>query len=118
MAFLGTPATDEVLEEAIAFADFEALRSKEREGFFTTEKLRTADSADDNAFKVRRGKMGGYRDYLTPEERLRVDSLVEGLVPSGGGAALGSRAPAAGPPTPAARLSSAFAGFGLEGPWA
>lgn len=88
MAFLGTPATDDVLEASIAFADFEALRRREREGFFTTDKLRTADSADDDAFKVRRGKMGGYRDYLTPEQRQRVDDLVAGLVPSSSSASL------------------------------
>ncbi len=80
MAFLGTPASDEVLEAAIAFADFASLRQKERDGFFLSDELRPPATADENALKVRRGKIGGYRDYLTPEQIRQVDALVAGSV--------------------------------------
>jgi hypothetical protein len=79
MVFLGTPASDEVLEAAIAFADFESLRKKEQEGFFLSDELRAPKTADEGAFKVRRGKIGGYRDYLTPEQIEQVDEVVAGF---------------------------------------
>mgnify|MGYP000312526919 CR=1 FL=1 len=77
MHFLGLPALPEDLEAAVAFASFESLKEKERSGFFRTEKLQARDPADPASFKVRRGKVGGYRDELPAEIVARLDRLVE-----------------------------------------
>lgn len=76
MLFLGTDADAAVLERATSFASFEALRNKERQGFFASERLRPADEADSDSFKVRRGKIGGWRDYLSTSEVEAVEALV------------------------------------------
>lgn len=64
MDFLGLPAPEADLEAAVAFTAFEALRDKERSGFYRSERLQARDPDDPESFKVRRGKVGGYRDEL------------------------------------------------------
>lgn len=94
MRFLGLPASQEDLEAAVAFASFESLQEKERSGFFRTEKLQARDPADPASFKVRRGKVGGYRDELPAEIVARLDRLVEERLDPAlgyGAAAAGSR---------------------------
>jgi hypothetical protein len=76
MEFLGLPAARADLEAAAAFASFESLKEKERTGFFRTEKLQARDPFDPASFKVRRGKIGGYRDELPAEIVARLDRLV------------------------------------------
>lgn len=76
LAFLGLEAPRAVLERAVAFASFDSLKEKERTGFFRTEKLQARDPGDPASFKVRRGKVGGYRDELPAEVVARLDRLV------------------------------------------
>ena len=68
MAFVGDPCSDAELGRAVEFASFANLQNREAERFFATERLRPTDSADPDAFKVRRGKVGGYRDYFSAEQ--------------------------------------------------
>jgi hypothetical protein len=82
MRFLGTDASREDLEAAVAFGSFDALREKERQDFFGSTKLRAGDLEDPDSFKVRRGKIGGYRDYFDAAAVRRLDALVrERLAP-------------------------------------
>lgn len=76
MRFLGTEAAPGDVEAAVRFASFEGLREKERSDFFRSEKIRAGDPADPDSFKVRRGKIGGYRDYFDEETLERIDTLV------------------------------------------
>ncbi|MCS6778183.1 MAG: sulfotransferase domain-containing protein [Geminicoccaceae bacterium] len=75
-AFLGLPAPAEAIAASVAFASLESLREKERTGFFRTDKLQARDPADPASFKVRKGKIGGYRDELPAEVAARLDRLV------------------------------------------
>lgn len=75
-AFLREEFTPEAIAEAVAFADFESLKRKERADFFKNTKLRGRNEGDPDSFKVRRGKVGGYRDYFTAEEVEKIDRLV------------------------------------------
>jgi alcohol sulfotransferase len=77
MAFLGAPCSPDELEQAVAFASFENLKDKETTRFFGSERLRPTNSADPDAFKVRRGKVGGYRDYFDAAELSVIDGIVE-----------------------------------------
>lgn len=74
--FLGMDFTDEEISEAIAFCSFEKLQERERDGFYGDSALRPADKDDPNSFKVRRGKVGGYRDDFTDEQLEKIDSLM------------------------------------------
>lgn len=77
MEFIGAPCRPEDLEKAIEFASLENLREKESGRFFDTERLRPTDSADPDSFKVRRGKVGGYRDYFNAAQLAVIDSMVD-----------------------------------------
>jgi hypothetical protein len=64
---LGEISDDEV-KEAVTFSSFENMQAIEREKRIQVGRLRPGDKDDKDSFKVRRGKAGGYKDYLSPEE--------------------------------------------------
>lgn len=67
--FLGIKdVSDDVVREAIEYASFDNMRKMEQTNALGTYKLRPADAKDQDSFKVRKGKVGGYADYLTPEQ--------------------------------------------------
>lgn len=77
MTFLdGKAPTSDELGSAVNFTSFDSLRQKEASGFFATDRLRPGDPANPNSFKVRRGKVGGYRDYFTPEQQGEIDAMI------------------------------------------
>lgn len=76
MRFLGEAAPPEAIRAAVEFASFEALKEKERQRFFESERIQARDTDDPDSFKVRRGKVGGYRDYFTADEIATLDQLV------------------------------------------
>jgi hypothetical protein len=75
--FIDESFTDAEINAAVAFGDFGAMQARERDGFFESERLRPGRTGDPNSLKVRRGKVGGYRDYLTAEEVRVIDDLVD-----------------------------------------
>lgn len=62
--FLGSPFTGDAIAAAVAASDFERLKAQERQGQFANAALQPRNSGDPNSYKVRRGKVGGYVDYL------------------------------------------------------
>lgn len=81
--FTGTPVSDEQVREAVEFAAYDNMRKMEREGFFrgTGARVKAADESNPQSFKVRKGKVGGYRDYFTDEQCARLDEMVAQLDP-------------------------------------
>lgn len=65
------------IEAAVDFASFEQLKQREAAGFFRSDNLRPADTAEPNSFKVRRGRIGGYRDELSPEQVVTMDRMID-----------------------------------------
>ena len=59
----------EAYQHALAFSDFENMRKLEAGGAFDSKILQPGDVGDAESFKVRRGKVGGYRDYLTAADQ-------------------------------------------------
>ncbi len=59
---------DSHVEEAVRFASFESMRAMEQGDVLKTGRLRARDPGDAESFKTRKGKVGGYVDYLRPEE--------------------------------------------------
>jgi len=74
--FLDRDFEPELIRKAVEFASFESLRRKEADGFFETGRLKPANAKESNSFKVRRGRIGGYRDYFEPEQIAHLDALV------------------------------------------
>jgi Sulfotransferase domain len=85
--------SDAEIAEAVAFGSFDNLRALESTGFFRQGGLTLRNPKDPESFKVRRAKVGGYRDYFTPEQTAELEALVaERLSPAFGyGAATAER---------------------------
>lgn len=69
------PAAEEI-RAAVEFAEFKSLRQKEAQGFFTTTRLRPRDAGNPDSFKVRRGRVGGYRDYFNAEQLAAIEAVM------------------------------------------
>jgi hypothetical protein len=65
LAAVGEPWPDDAaLAHALAFSEFGNMKKLEAAGAFASKILRPGDARDPESFKVRRGKVGGYVDYL------------------------------------------------------
>ncbi len=76
MAFIDGQADAEEIDAAVAFGGFEQMQRREAEGFFASDKLRPGDPNDLRSFKVREGKVGGYRSHFSAGELARIDAMV------------------------------------------
>lgn len=75
--FLGEDQIDSrAFETALRDGDFSNMQKQEKAGPFKVSGL-SQKVEDANALKVRKGKIGGYRDELTPEDLAYVDELVQ-----------------------------------------
>lgn len=81
VSFAGTPGSPEHIEAAREYAAYENMKKREasNDGMRASgQRVRPGDESNPDSFKVRRGKIGGYRDYFTPEQMEQVDALVNG----------------------------------------
>src|ERR1700720_3062322 len=70
LATLGETSPDsEAFKHELEFSDFANMQRLETAGVFDSKILRSRDVPNPESFKVRRGKVGGYRDYLSPEDQ-------------------------------------------------
>src|SRR5205085_11504613 len=78
LRFLGLPdVNDSLVADAVEYASFENMQRMEATNHFRSKRLRLGDESDPEAFKVRRGKIGGYRDYLSLSDRAFLDLAVD-----------------------------------------
>lgn len=77
MALAGADFSEEEIAEAAAFASFDNLRKMERDNTFRTTRLRPGNVNDTDSYKVRRGKVGGFREYFSAEEAEQLEALVD-----------------------------------------
>ena len=68
-------------DRAIQFSDFNSMKERERHGGFGSKILRPGDAADPESFKVRRGKIGGFADYLSDDEQRFAADVLRKLDP-------------------------------------
>lgn len=67
--FVGVPdVTDELIREAVEYNQIEKLREREAAGQYDTRRLQPGDPNDPDSFKARKGKVGGFREVLRPED--------------------------------------------------
>lgn len=65
-------------EGALHFAEFDNMQQLEARGAFGDKILAPRDAGDPESFKVRKGKVGGFGDYLSPEgQRLATESCAQ-----------------------------------------
>lgn len=75
-AFIGGGFSDEMIGQAVEFASYENLQALERQRFFDTSRLHPGDGTDPESFKVRRARVGGYRDHLSAEDLAAVERFI------------------------------------------
>ncbi len=67
---------DALAREAVEFARFENMKKLEAQGFFRDNKMQPGQKGDAESFKVRKGKVGGYREYLGAADIAYVDGVI------------------------------------------
>lgn len=76
-----TKIDDDAYQHALAFSDFGNMQKLETAGAFESKILRAGDVSDPESFKVRRGKVGGYQEYLSAEDQTYAASALRLLDP-------------------------------------
>jgi hypothetical protein len=78
LAFMGTPATSEQIRDAVEFGSVENMRKMEQKGSFWLSggRLKPTDRANPDSYKVRRAKVGGYRDYFDDRQVAEIEALL------------------------------------------
>src|SRR5437870_1673009 len=70
LAVLGETTPDmSIFQAALDFSQFENMKKMEAAGAFDSKILQPGDVRDPESFKVRRGKVGGYREYLSSDDQ-------------------------------------------------
>jgi hypothetical protein len=92
LAVLGESAPDMTMfHEALEFSRFENMQKLEAAGAFDSKILHPGDVRDPESFKVRRGKVGGYREYLSAEDQKYAANALRELDPRFGYAPLAAK---------------------------
>ena len=80
LAFLGTPGTEEQIADAVSYASYDNMKQLEQKKVFwlSGTRLAPADQANPQSYKVRRAKVGGWRDYFTDHETAALDAVLAG----------------------------------------
>ena len=73
---VGLEVSRKDIAEAVEFGSLVNLKRLERDGYFTSSRLRQARKDDAESGKVRRGKIGGYRAELGANAAKRIDAYV------------------------------------------
>ena len=68
-------------DAALQFSQFGNMKKMEAAGAFDSKILQTRDQQDPESFNVRRGKIGGYGDYLSPEDQACAAEALRALNP-------------------------------------
>ena len=82
--FMQVDADDEHVDAAVEYSSYENMKKMESRQQFRLAggRMMPRDKDNPDSYKVRRAKVGGYRDYFTDEEVAAIDRLVaDGLDP-------------------------------------
>jgi len=78
IGFLGMDPDDARIRETVEFSSVENLRKLEKENYFwrSGSRVKAKDPSNPHSYKVRRAKVGGYRDYFDDEQVAKIDEMV------------------------------------------
>jgi len=76
--FFGLSYTQQHIEEAVAFASYDNMKGMEQKRVFSGhgQRLVPGNRENPDSFKVRRGKVGGYRDYFDDAQLAAIDEIM------------------------------------------
>jgi len=77
VAFMGTPANADDVLDAVEFSSYDNMKKMEtRKTFWLSGgRMLPKDRDNPNSYKVRRAKVGGYRDYFDDDEVAQIEAL-------------------------------------------
>jgi hypothetical protein len=83
LEFTGTSCSAEQIAAAVEFARYDNMKKMEETKFFkgTGTRVKPGDKDNPQSFKVRKGKVGGYRDYFTDEQCAELEQMASALDP-------------------------------------
>jgi Sulfotransferase domain len=78
LAFLSTPGNEDQIRAAVAYAAYENMKRLEQKRVFWQSglRLRPGDRSNPQSYKVRRAKVGGWRDYFDDQQVRAIDGLL------------------------------------------
>jgi hypothetical protein len=78
VAFAGTPGSDSEIREAVEFGAYENMKKMEQKRSFWLSggRMKPRDRKNPNSYKVRRAKVGGYRDYFDDGQLRELEALM------------------------------------------
>jgi len=80
LRFIGGSAIDEAaLAHAVNFSSFENMKQLETSGKAKNKRLRPGNQDDPESYKVRRGRVGGFKEYLKAEDLQYVENAMKTL---------------------------------------
>jgi hypothetical protein len=79
LEFMGQQPTEQELADCVSFASVENMRKLEEKSAFwlAGSRMKPGDKANPESFKVRRAKVGGYRDYFDDRQTETLDAMTE-----------------------------------------
>ncbi len=77
---MGASFTEQEVKEAVEWGSFDNLRKLETSGTFSQGGMKLVDKNDPSTYKVRRGKVGGYREDFSPEQVAELEALVRASI--------------------------------------
>jgi hypothetical protein len=77
VAFMGAPANDTQIRDAVEFSSYENMKKMEAKRTFWMSggRMQPKDRSNPNSYKVRRAKVGGYRDYFDDQQVAAIEVI-------------------------------------------
>jgi hypothetical protein len=73
---MGEDFTEDEIRQAVEWGSFDNLQKLETKGTFSQGGMKLVNAEDPSSFKVRRGKVGGYREDFDSEQVAELEALV------------------------------------------
>lgn len=73
---MGEDFSEEEIRAAVEWGSFENLQKLETSGTFSQGGMKLVNASDPSTYKVRRGKVGGYREDFSPQQVAELEALV------------------------------------------
>ncbi|GMQ83577.1 MAG: hypothetical protein BMS9Abin06_0312 [Gammaproteobacteria bacterium] len=76
--FMGTPASDTQIQEAVEFSSYENMKKMEAKNtsWLSSGRMAPGNRSNPDSYKVRRAKVGGYRDYFDDPQVEQIEAMV------------------------------------------
>jgi len=79
LEFIGVSADNKIIRIAVEFAKFENMQRMEQKNKFNWAAMKPVDTKDANSYKVRKGKIGSFRDELSKADIKYIDIELKNL---------------------------------------